>query len=201
MQFPLLDDNHDFVGHGPLWVTFPFPWWFPPFGVLPNSGDGVDAMNTIIRGDNAPVPIQYPIIAHIPKSIYIATSVSSQIPIWAVIQNTSTVDHVWARVIPPYWQPPTPPSPDVNGSQIVQDDQSVKLIPLYDQIGTGNYTSNADGKYFGQYNGTYYINFIAQGDGGIGPIVTESATLNQNGTAPVDNTPPMVAITNPKVEP
>ncbi len=84
VQFPLLDDNHDFVGHGPLWVTFPFPWWFPPFGVLPNSGDGVDAMNTIIRGDNAPVPIQYPIIAHIPKRIYIATSVSSQIPIWAV---------------------------------------------------------------------------------------------------------------------
>ncbi len=80
----------------------------------------------------------------------------------------------------------------------MQDDQSVKLIPLYDQIGTGNYTSNADGKYFGQYNGTYYINFIAQGDGGIGPIVTESATLNQNGTAPVDNTPPMVAITNPQ---
>lgn len=122
VQYPLIDDNGDHYGHQPFWFPLSF-LWMPPIGLLANYGDGYDALNTVIQGENAPVPIPIPWIALAPLHIYLPGGAQS-IPIWAQVPQGVNITHIYARIIPPYWTPPSPPSPDINGSQMVQDNSS-----------------------------------------------------------------------------
>jgi hypothetical protein len=198
VQYPLLDDNGDGVGNAPYIITFPqisfpIPINIPPQYFLPNGGDGMDAVSTPIKGFNPFNIIYYPIISAVSKHTYLPNS-TIYIPIWAKIQNISTVAHIWARVMPPYWTPPSPPNPDTQGSQIIQD-LTTPMIELSDQLGDGNYSGYYDAR--GQVPGDFYINIIPEGEAGLGPIVTSTVTLNQNGTAPLERTHPVINILSP----
>ena len=171
---------------------------FHPVLYLPNFGDGSDALNTILRGYNAPVPMKIPWIALAPTHLYLPNN-TTYIPIWAKVGPNVNITHMWVRIIPPYWVPPSPTPPDINGSQIVQDDRT--WVSLNDPNLDGNYSGNVNpgnGPGGPIPKGDYQINLIPEGlNGTLGSIVTTRVTINDNGTAPTDNTPPVIAILNP----
>jgi len=186
-QFPLIDDNHDEIGHE-----------VDGAGNLPNGGDGTDALNVWIgTGSNCPsIYVQL-----WPLRYYIAKLSPIPIPIWTVITTNSLVKNVYARVIPPDWIPPTPEpeDPKLPDGVKLQGDEGVLLIQLYDRDGDGNFTPNLnpDSDFWGD-DGDYQVNLIAlTQDNVIAKIVSSVITVNEDGNPPPDITPPTVMITTP----
>ncbi|MFX1469171.1 MAG: C13 family peptidase [Promethearchaeota archaeon] len=178
-QYPMIDDNHDDTGHQ-----------VDAWGTLPNGGDGSDALNYWIGdGSNCPETL----IQWLPLKAF--ASVQTPItPIWAVVKNSSKIEKVYVRVIPPDWVPPPPPQPDDDGIRMIPDG----ILPQYlnDTDGDGNYTGNIDiGRDLGDYKITFHAN---SEDGSVADIESTYVTLNQDGTRPPDTTPPSISITNPK---
>jgi hypothetical protein len=189
VQYPLIDDNADMIGNGPLWFTFPIPSWMMPTPFLPNGGDGFDASNTVIRGWNAPVPAPKPKITAMVKHKWVNTTIA--VPVWVQVENATFVKKMWAQIIPPYWSPPEPSQPVDNASAIIQD-PNINIVEL---LPTGN--SNYSRTFNPVVRGDYRVNIIPEGFGGLGDIIPSIVTLNDNGLPPTDDTPPMVVITNP----
>lgn len=147
-QFPLIDDNHDEVGHvgGPL------------FG-LPIGGDGSDALNVWIgTGSNCPETT----VNFFPNRMYIKSGISIK-PIWAVVDTDSLIEKVYATIIPPNWTPSEMISDDECSNLI--EDTGFLLIELHDYDGDGNYTSFFEvglDPDFWNTTGDYKANFYAR---------------------------------------
>jgi hypothetical protein len=202
-QYPLLEDDNDGVGTGPLWVSFPpTPWvTLPPYPIFPWGDDGYDASSTYIHGYN---PFSFILLAQILSTARdIVVNQTANIPVWARVNSSSMVSSVWARLTPAYWSPPNPPNPpDVNGLSELVVDNGTQLIQLTDPNGSGNYTGSfSPGGVVGKSSwpiGQYRITIFPNGtDGVIGNVVTSMATVTQNGSLPKGSTPPVVMIVNP----
>ncbi|HME55939.1 MAG TPA: C13 family peptidase [Candidatus Lokiarchaeia archaeon] len=197
VQFPLLDDDADGEGTGPLWLSFPSAPWItvPPYPVFPYGGDGYDAYNTYIHGYNGFAYVNLPWVLATAKSIWITPS--ANIPVWVTLPKNVTVTHVWAKLLPPYWNPPNPPDPVSNMSQLVMDNGSTsQLLELTDRTGSGNYSGQFSPNLTPWTLGVYRIAIIPEGNGTIGSIVTSTATVNANGDRPPAMRP-AVMIVNP----
>ena len=181
VQFPWIDDDHDEIGHEvDMW------------GSLPSGGDGSDALNVWIgTGTNCPMIF----ILWLPLRAFINIRF---IPIWAVIDTNSLMESVYARVIPPNWTP----------SRIVTDPESsiigidyLPLVELLDQDHDGNFTGFIDRNDYANYlsaNGDYKINILAKTqEGAFADIESTYVTINDDGKAPTDTTPPTISIINP----
>jgi hypothetical protein len=201
VQFPLLNDNGDGEGAGPFWLSFPPEPWIttPPFPLFPNQDQGYDADMTFIHGPNTLTLVSLPIILATARNVVV--SATSSIPVWAKVNNDSLVGNLIAVLQPATWSPPSTGTPDANGLfPLLLDNSSQVIISLIDQTGSGNYTGQfAPPVGTGEWStGLYRIEIIPQGtDGGVGSVVTESATVTQNGSAPQERTPPAVIIVNP----
>jgi len=180
VQFPWIDDDHDEIGHEvDMW------------GSLPSGGDGSDALNVWIgTGTNCPMIF----ILWLPLRAYINIRF---IPIWTVIDTNSLMESVYARVIPPNWTP----------SRIVTDQESsiigidyLPLVELLDQDQDGNFTGFIDRNDYANYlgaNGDYKINILAKTqEGAFADIESTYVTINDDGIAPLDTTPPTISIIN-----
>jgi len=183
IQFPWIDDDHNDVGHE-----------VDAWGNIPNGGDGSDALNYWIgTGTNCPLIF----IAWFPLKFYVKWP-GIFIPISAVVQSTEPLKKVYARLIPPNFTP----------SEIETDDEGSKLgqyylplIELQDQDGDGNYSGAF---YYRQHSnflgslGDYKINIIAKGQSGaMADVESTYVTLNDDGQAPPDTTPPTISILTP----
>jgi hypothetical protein len=181
VQKPLIDDDHNEVGHE-----------VDAMGELPHGGDGNDALNIQIGTSCISIYVHY-----IPLRFFINFS-AYLIPIWAVINNNTKVEKVYARVIPPNWTP-SPMESDNEGSKLSGD--NLPIIELYDQDGDGNYSKIFDRRDYINFMsemGDYKINIIAETeDGTIAKIESTHVTLNDNGQTPPDTTPPTVLIKDP----
>ncbi len=180
----MIDDNHDEVGHvgGPL------------FG-LPNGGDGSDALNVWIgMGSNCPETT----VNFFPNRMYMKLGISIK-PIWAVVDNDSLIEKVYTIIIPPNWTPSEMISDD-EGSNLIED-TGVLLIELHDYDGDRNYTNYIEvglDPDFWNTTGDYKANFYARSqDRTVADIQSTYITLNEDGQAPPDNTPPTISILNP----
>ena len=180
-QFPWIDDNHDEVGNE-----------VDIGGSLPSGGDGSDALNVWI-GTGTNCPLIY--IAWLPLRAFINVG---SIPIWAVINNNSLIKSVYARVIPPNWTPSKIVT-DQESSIIGKDD--LPLVELLDQDQDGNFTGFIDRNDYAKYlgaNGDYKINILAKTqEGAMADIESTYVTINDDGKAPTDTTPPNITIINP----
>jgi len=181
-QYPWIDDNHDDVGHE-----------VDAWGNLPSGGDGSDALNYWIgTGTNCPSIL----IAWFPLKFYVKWP-GIFIPISAVVQSTETLKKVSARLIPPNFTPPEIETDD-EGSKL--GNYSLPLIELQDQ-GDGNYsgafTQRQHGNFLGSM-GDYKINIIAKGQSGaMADVESTYVTLNDDGQASPDTTPPTITILTP----
>lgn len=183
-QFPWIDDDHDEIGHE-----------VDILGSLPSGGDGSDALNVWIgTGMNCPMIF----ILWLPLRIFVNLTL---IPIWAQIVNSSIIEKVYARVIPPNWTPP----------RIVTDQESsiigidyLPLVELLDQDQDGNFTGFIDRGQFSNYmstEGDYKLNILAKTqDGAFADIESTYVTINAEGKKPPDTTPPIISIINPGVD-
>jgi len=184
IQFPLIDDNHDEVGHE-----------VDASGNLPNGGDGLDALNIRIGTSSSCTIV---IILHLPLMFFINFS-SYYIPMWSVIDTNSIMERVYARIIPPNWTP-TEIETDEEGSKLGIH-PGIEVVQLFDQDGDGNYTGNLynpNNPDFWNTKGDYKVNIIARSeDGGVANIESTYITVNDDGKAPPDTTPPTISITNP----
>ncbi len=181
VQFPWIDDNHDEIGNE---VNMG--------GLLPNGGDGSDALNVWIgTGTNCPMIF----IAWLPLRAFINVRF---IPIWAVIDTNSLMESVYARVIPPNWTPSSI-KPDQESSIMGID--SLPLVELLDQDQDGNFTGLIDRNYYANYlgaNGDYKINILAKTqEGAFADIESTYVTINDDGKAPTDTILPTISIINP----
>nr|MDO8108653.1 Ig-like domain-containing protein [Candidatus Sigynarchaeota archaeon] len=180
IQYPWIDDNHDRVGHEAYCSR------------LPVGGDGVDALN--IKIQRSTLPIIVPVIIVVPLCFYINISVIT-FPIWGVIQNASELSKVYATINPRIWTP-VPANNDSEG-YIRPTLPEMETINLTDQDGDGNYTGDFSAASL--YEGDFRIELFAEGvDGGFAQIARTYCTVNQNGTAPADTTPPLVGLLNPR---
>ncbi|HME53325.1 MAG TPA: C13 family peptidase [Candidatus Lokiarchaeia archaeon] len=184
---PLIDDNHDSVGHtaqNVLVVIFPVLF-------LPNGGDGNDALNTLIQGYGGSlfVPIVH---FHIP--IYYLDTGGNGINIHINSVTNNTPVHFFVRAIAPTWKP-TPPA----NNTVMGQDTGPGMYLL-------NITRNVDGAYVGTIpsgggpfsQGAYNISIYAMTSAGISGQVFTQDYVNANGSAPTERTPPAVAITMPQ---
>jgi len=176
VQFPWIDDNHDEIGNE---VNMG--------GLLPNGGDGSDALNVWIgTGTNCPMIF----IAWLPLRAFINVG---SIPIWAVIDTNSLMESVYARVIPPNWTPSSI-KPDQESSIMGID--YLPLVELLDQDQDGNFTGFIDINDYA--NGDYKINILAKTqEGAFADIESTYVTINDDGKAPTDTILPTISIINP----
>ena len=183
-QIPWIDDNHDEIGHE-----------VDAFGNLPNGGDGDDALAYWI-GTGTNCPKIY--IAFWTMRFFINIS-SIYIPIWTVIDTDTLVERVYVRIIPPKWEP----------EEIVTDNEGSKLgahtgfllTELLDEDKDGNYTGNLYNPNIPDFwteKGDFKVDIFAETDeGAIAKVESTSITVNDDGIAPPDTTPPTIKITNP----
>lgn len=188
-QFPWIDDDHDGIGHEANAT-----------GELPNGGDGNDALSTTI-GSPLSCYLRL-IIKKWPRRLFFDPTVNV-IPLWVLVESDVNIRKVYARVVPPSYIP-QPPENDI-GEGVRFDGLAEKyLIPLYDYNSDGNYT--ADPKSAGvdpewSWNETHElkINFFARGDDGeFSDVGTTKYFQTSDGNPPLDTTPPIVEIINPK---
>ncbi len=179
VQFPWIDDNHDEIGNE---VNMG--------GLLPNGGDGSDALNVWIgTGTNCPTIF----IAWLPLRAFINVSLTDPIPIWAEIETNSLMESVYARVIPPNWTPSSI-KPDQESSIMGID--YLPLVELLDQDQDGNFTGFIDRNDYA--NGDYKINILAKTqEGAFADIESTYVTINDDGKAPTDTILPTISIINP----
>jgi hypothetical protein len=189
IQFPLIDDNHDEVGHET-----------DAFGHLPNGGDGNDALDYWIgTGSNCPKIF---VSAWILRTFINLTSL--YIPTWAIIDTDTLIKRVYVRALPPNWTPteivPEPGSPD-NSSKLGAH-TGYLLTELLDNDQDGNYTGNLYNANFADFwkeTGDYKIDIFAETEEGvIAEVETTCITVNEYGKPPTDIIPPTITITNPK---
>ncbi len=185
IQFPWIDDNHDETGNE-----------VDAWGDLPNGGDGNDALNIHIGTGSNCWKIFIPALQlrfyFDPTIVYI--------PIWAKIDSTDVIRDVYARITPPGWVP-TPIETDAEGSKLGFH-TDIESVRLYDRDGDGNFTGNLyipNNPDFWVGKGDYKINIIARSqDGILADVESTYVTVNDDGKAPTDTTPPTIAITNPQ---
>jgi len=182
IQFPWIDDDHNDVGHET-----------DAWGNLPNMGDGGDALNYWI-GSGANCPLIF--ILWLPLRAYLKWPILT-LPISVVVQSDETIKKVEARLIPPDYVPP-PIETDDEGSIIGV--HYLPVIELQDQ-GDGNYSGDFSYRYYPNFLGSmgdYEINIIAKGQSGaMADVESIYVTLNDDGQAPPDTTPPTISILTP----
>ena len=184
IQYPWIDDNHDEIGHE-----------VDAWGDLPNGGDGNDALNVWIGSGSNCLMI---FTSALQLGFYINFT-AVFIPIWAKIDSTDVIRDVYARITPPGWTP-APIETDEEGSKLGVH-TGIELVRLYDQDGDGNFTGNLytpNNPDFWNNTGDYKINIIARSqDGILADVESTHITVNDDGKAPPDTTPPTITITNP----
>jgi len=199
-EYPqVIDDNGDGIYH---WADFynngtQTDWSF--FYFLPNGGDGIVSKSTFIRGDGTPAPGPVLKVDSMNPHIWLDNNTTTQIPIWAVVANPANLTHLWARLTPPGWVPPNPPPP-VNGIPTMAPDTNATYIEMQSLNGGNNYTGSFTvGSVLAPHPvlGDYHVTVIPEGDAGIGSGAPETVTINTNGLAPLDHTPPIVEIMSP----
>ncbi|MCP4764431.1 MAG: hypothetical protein GY870_21835 [archaeon] len=198
-QKPWIDDNHDEIGHT-----------VDPWGHLPYFGDGNDALNLHIK---PPLVIGPWLFLLAPLPIYIKPDIRI-LPISIMVKNNdTTIDYVRAYIRPPDWQPPIPvidpddpwdpEIPYIPGAEFADSFFDVFFTLTESSFGTHNYTAivNIPGliKQFGGISeGELEVTFKAKTESSVvSPIVPSLITINEEGEAPTDITPPTVIITNP----
>jgi hypothetical protein len=195
---PWIDDNGDGVANPPAWVENNTKLYtYQPY--LPNGGDGLVSMYSLIRGESTPAPAPVLQVVLTNPHIYLNVSSLAAIPVWAEINFPASLTDLWARLTPPGWTSPSQP-PAVDGIPTMVPDTNASYIELHDYTGSGNYTGSFT---FGSQPipspvlGDYSVTIIPESDAGVGPVTTSVATVNTNGTAPPDHTPPIVEIMQP----
>jgi len=182
-QEPWIDDDHDETGHT-----------VDPWGNLPYWSDGNDALNYWIgTGTNCPITL----IQWLPLKCYV--SIQAPIaPMWVVVQNNSAIKKVYARVIPPDWVPPDPPQPDDDGTRMIEL-TGIHMVELLDPDDDGNFTGSLYTRNFWDKKGDYKVTLHAESeDGTVADIESTYVTVNDDGDAPSDTTPPTISIINPE---
>ncbi len=199
-QKPWIDDNHDELGHT-----------VDPWGQLPYWGDGYDALDVYIKRPIMFIPWLY--IEMCPAPQYVASDLRT-LPISIKVTNNDTeVKYVRAIVTPPDWAPPIPridPN-DPYDPEIVYFPETSYADSFFDVFFT--LTSSAAGshlyeaslsvagliKLFGRAEGDFGITFMAKTESGVvAPMVSSVITLNEDGTAPIDQTPPTIFLNSPR---
>nr|MDO8109805.1 C13 family peptidase [Candidatus Sigynarchaeota archaeon] len=193
-QIPLVDDNHDYVGHTPQVVMV----WMLPVAFLPNGGDGNDALNTLITGYGGTLykPIVY---LHIP--IYVISKYADNaIPISVQVLNNTRIKNVLVRAVPPGWvsTPPLPPDNETSGQHLGRNAGLFELNLTENQPGSGVYTGNLTGAAGPLPRGDFNISIYAITDAGVSDQAFTRATINDNGVPPSDVNAPTIAITAPQ---
>ena len=198
-QKPWIDDNHDGIGHE-----------VDEWGYLPNEGDGTDVLNLYIKPPSLVSPLPY--LDLCPIRQYVKPDART-LPISIMVANNdTTLKYVKAVITPPGWKPPEPTinSSDAYDPEIYyfpEDTYSDSFFDVFFTIneetaGSYNFTAlvNLDGlkKYFGESEGDYRITFMAKTESNrVAQMVPSFITINEDGEAPTDLTPPTVTITNP----
>jgi len=193
-QIPLVDDNHDYVGHTPQVVMV----WLFPVAFLPNGGDGNDASNTLIQGYGGTL---FTPIVHLKVAPYLfSKSSANAIPISVLLDNNTPIRKVMIRAFPPGWRPTPPPQPDntTSGFKMVNDTGYMVMSLNETKKGSGNYTGTLTGVGSPLADGNYNISVYAFTDAGISAQAFIQANVNPNGVPPTETTPPAVAITLPQ---
>jgi hypothetical protein len=185
-QFPLIDDNHDTVGHR-----------LNTYGTLPNQGDGSDALSTKIS--YSPFLFVSKLkVTEMRRPSFLNYS-NPTVPVWVKFNNNSMVKNAYVKLIPPNWTPPDPIT-DNEGMLPVQD--NLPKIPLYDRDGDGNWTGLLS---FSQYSlvgapwpkGPTRLLIGAIGRENQMTMETSRITLNNDGLPEPDIIPPTIRIKNP----
>ena len=198
-QKPWIDDNHDEFGHETNIL-----------GYLPNGGDGNDALNSHINPPLLLAP--WLTIEMCPIRQYVTPDVRT-LPISIMVRNNDTnIKYVRAIITPPEWTPPIPiiVPDDPYDPEILYFPEQFYADSFFDisftisavEAGSYNYSAllNLDGlkNYFGEPEGDYRITFMAKTESNIvAQMVPSVITINEDGEAPPDQTPPTIAITNP----
>ncbi|MFX1290315.1 MAG: C13 family peptidase [Promethearchaeota archaeon] len=184
IQLPKIDDNHDDIGHG-----------VDLSGHLPYLGDGDDALNIWIgSGTNCPSEI----LAWCPLRGFLNYS-RFYAPMWALVGTgaNTLIDSVYARIIPPGYDPP-PIETDQEGSKLGYISELFHIVELTDPDTDGNFTADLFDPNVFTNPGDYKINIYARSKNGtISDIISTYLTLNDDGLAPLDTTPPTISILNP----
>jgi hypothetical protein len=190
-QYPLLDDDHNSIGHPPqvvMVVIFPVAFF-------PNLGDGNDALDTRITGYDGPLNTPWIKIWKAPLHFYIKND-QLLMPISVLVSNNTPIKDIQVKITPPGFTPPPAPAPDQESGHMGQDLRP--LLKLTDLDGLGNYSGSYVNPQGGPLlDGDYMLSVYAVGDAGISDVVHVPATVNPTGIAPTDETPPAIAITSP----
>ncbi|MHA1718711.1 MAG: C13 family peptidase [Promethearchaeota archaeon] len=192
IQKPWIDDNHDETGHE-----------VDSWGNLPNGGDGSIANNLYITAP--PKIYNYIHLVTCPiRSFY--PRLSKNITLWVVAENNTKINDIYAYVKPWWFQWPEPvDDPDDDGDEITyfpNNSAYLPMIKLSRNPDSNNYSVNFDPlKYrnlFGQGDGDYQIIYGAKtAEGFTADVITSTVTLNEEGVAPSDQTPPTISFLNP----
>ena len=186
-QFPMIDDNHDGLGHGVNdwgWIA------------LPHGGDGLDALDTYICKD-CPNYVEYsPVFLQVPLKTWLGNSPSLvSFPVLVKVDNETDIAQVTCRVTQEDWIPPDPPDPENLGGWVVGD-ESLFQWNLTD-IGGGDYSARIDIP--SPVNDSDYklCFFVYDTNGNRGPVVSTYVGFNQDGIAPLDTVGPTIFIKRP----
>jgi hypothetical protein len=172
-QTPLLDDNGDGIGHA---------------SPVPNGGDGNLAQNIYIGGCEWP----YPWISHVMPKITFTWPPTSDVEVWAQIENITDLRDVMVYMVPPDWIPPSPNETlaMLNFERFSMNDSD------YDGIWTAtipliNFTKHATGP--SQFK--FLITATEENGDMATPLVTTVEFTN--GTTPVDLSAPYIFVERP----
>ncbi|KKN27978.1 hypothetical protein LCGC14_0859030 [marine sediment metagenome] len=184
IQKPCIEDNHDGVGH-----------IVNAWGHLPSTGDGSDAKNTYLSQGCPPKLIQFPQIKFVPLKFWVAYNLTIiNIPLSIGVDNSTGIASVICRVIPEDWTPPEP-----------RDNESMGGWDGNESLYQWELTPDGNGNFTGSLainspilNSNYLLSFFVKDvDGRRGQVVSTQVGINDDGIAPVDNSNPIVIITNP----
>src|SRR5271157_967684 len=202
-QLPEIDDNHDGVGHS----IYPCNLLncsgpngsYTLCGTIPCDGDGSDALTTrFVYGYSVPKASIFTLnFNQTIKPFFVKWVTNGFFWVWAKVQNNTNLSYVSARIITPGWKPSlSSVHHESDGWWAASED--LGNVSLYDLHKDGNWTGLYNPTGVGLQNGTYGICFTAASDDGIQfASVSTACTVNQNGIAPPDTTPPTVSIKTP----
>ena len=184
VQRPVIDDNHDGVGH-----------IVNAWGHLPSTGDGIDGKNTYLTQGCPPILIQLPQLLYVPLKFWVAYNPAIiNIPLTVGVDNSTNIAKLISRVISEDW---TPPEPSDNESMGLWDANETSYQWELTPEGNGNFTGRVAIN-SPINNSDYMLSFFVEDvNGRRGQIVSTQVGINEDGIAPVDNVDPTVIITNP----
>jgi len=182
-QFPTIDDDHDGVGHT-----------VNSWGVLPNGGDGNDALNTYIAGECSQIIDFYPVFLKVPlKHWYKYNLTVVTVPVSVEIANQTNIGTCFVRAVPTNWFPPDPIDENATGG-IDPAEDTYRHYLTYNSIDeTYDGTISLWSPLEMDYNLTFVVEDV---DGYRGPIVKSQIGLNTDGSPPPDDSSPTVYIKN-----